>query len=198
MLMKTLFLKTTFLLFTLTLSNCENKDPQDPQDQLPPITQTGANTFGCIINDKVLIPKDKTGYTPPGGGTPKGIIVKHRPNNNFIIDVANLKDNGSDDIYIYIYNLTSTGIYNLGLSNNQTDISFSPNYSHAFCRTYDGVNQGKVYLSNLNSGTITITRFDPVNFIVSGTFELSVFNKDNPNETIEVTDGRFDVNWSTL
>jgi len=40
------------LLTTFTLSCCNNDDdnPQNPLDQLPPATQTGANTFGCLIN----------------------------------------------------------------------------------------------------------------------------------------------------
>ncbi len=63
--MKTLFLKTVLLFFALTFSNCENNDPQD---QLPPITQTGANTFGAIVDGNVFVPKDKTGWTSPGGG----------------------------------------------------------------------------------------------------------------------------------
>lgn len=70
--MKTTFLKTALLLFVITFLNCENNDPED---QLPPITQTGANTFGAIVNGKVFVAKDKTGYTPPGGGTPKGIAI---------------------------------------------------------------------------------------------------------------------------
>ena len=70
--MKTLFLKTVLLFFALTFSNCENKDPQD---QLPPITQIGANTFGAIVDGNVFVPKDKTGYSPPGGGTPKGLKI---------------------------------------------------------------------------------------------------------------------------
>ena len=189
--MKHLFFKTIVFLFLFTITSCSESDA--PQDQLPPITQTGANTFGCVINGEVLIPKDGIGVPQP-----KGITVKYRNNKNFIIDAGNLKDNGGGDIYIYIYNLTSTGVYNLGVSDNQSDLSFAPSYPHIFCRTYDGANQGKVYLSNVNSGTITITRFDSDNHIVSGTFELTVFNKDNPSETIEITEGRFDVNWSTL
>ena len=70
--MKTTFLKTTLLLFVITFFNCENNDSDE---QLPPITQKGANTFGAIVDGKVFIPKDKTGYSAPGGGTPKGLNI---------------------------------------------------------------------------------------------------------------------------
>ena len=36
----------------LGLSQCQKKDagPAKPEDQLPPATQTGAGTFGCLLN----------------------------------------------------------------------------------------------------------------------------------------------------
>ena len=36
----------------LGLSQCKKNDsgPADPASQLPPATQSGANTFGCLLN----------------------------------------------------------------------------------------------------------------------------------------------------
>ncbi|GLB53184.1 hypothetical protein NBRC110019_22240 [Neptunitalea chrysea] len=46
------------LTITLTLSCCNNDDdtntPTNPIDQLPPITQTGANTFGFLVNGEPI------------------------------------------------------------------------------------------------------------------------------------------------
>ncbi|WP_157487179.1 hypothetical protein [Gelidibacter algens] len=57
--MKKLFLFTMPLLclFVLTFTSCNNDDdaPTDPIGQLPPMTQTGENTFGCLINGEPLI-----------------------------------------------------------------------------------------------------------------------------------------------
>lgn len=39
----------------LGLSQCKKHDP-DPVDQLPPATQTGANTFGCLLNGQLWTP----------------------------------------------------------------------------------------------------------------------------------------------
>jgi len=44
------------LTLTLTLSSCTKNNPFRGNDQLPPETQTGANTVGCLINGKVFIP----------------------------------------------------------------------------------------------------------------------------------------------
>ena len=62
----------------------------------------------------------------------------------------------------------------------------------------NGVN--KTYWSSTNSGIIKITRSDLATgiSIYSGTFSCTLYNKDNPSETIQVTDGRFDINVATL
>ena len=52
------------LVTTFFLSSCD-KDGQifAGKDQLPPETQTGANTVGCLVNGKVFLPK-KEGNKP--------------------------------------------------------------------------------------------------------------------------------------
>ncbi len=50
---------TILLLLTLfTLSCCKNDDdtPTNPIDQLPPATQVGANTFGCLLDGQAFLP----------------------------------------------------------------------------------------------------------------------------------------------
>ena len=51
--MKNLFLITSFVLL---ISSCKKSKPSNPIDQLPPETQTGANTFGCLVNGEVFKP----------------------------------------------------------------------------------------------------------------------------------------------
>ncbi|QMU65321.1 MAG: hypothetical protein GKR88_14145 [Flavobacteriaceae bacterium] len=130
--MKTNILKTVLLFVVITFFNCSNNDDPIEQDQLPPITQTGANTFGCLINGKVLIPKDGTGVPQP-----KGIMVKYRDNKNFIIDATNLKDTNGDWIYLYINNLTSTRTYTFGSSNGENDLTFEPDFPHCIIPPID-------------------------------------------------------------
>lgn len=50
--------KLHFLLITalILLSSChKDDDPIAPIDQLPPATQTGAGTFGCLVNGEPFI-----------------------------------------------------------------------------------------------------------------------------------------------
>ena len=77
-------MKTTafFLSILFTLFSCTKDKETETQDQLPPITTTGANTAGCIINGKVLIPKN--GSPSLMGTTAKGL--KKSQGNNFYPD----------------------------------------------------------------------------------------------------------------
>ncbi|WP_445747795.1 hypothetical protein [Polaribacter sp.] len=185
--MKQLFLKTALLLFAITFFNCENNDSED---QLPPITQTGANTFGAIVDGRVFVAKDKTGYTPPGGGTPKGIVVtvgSSLPDYEYFgIDVRNY-----EDIYIYIYipNETPKEVtYNFEKSPGVRASLERPNYPHIFCFI-----NNVLFISYQNSGSITFNKVDYNKGIYSGIFSVKLKNIDNEDQIIEILDGRFDL-----
>jgi len=46
------------LIFILLFTQCNwFKDGFTAAEQLPPATQVGANTFGCLLNGKVWLPK---------------------------------------------------------------------------------------------------------------------------------------------
>jgi hypothetical protein len=58
------------LIGIIGLSACSNDDATN--DRLPPATTIGANTAGCYIDGKLLIPKNgTTDWT----GTPYGLTV---------------------------------------------------------------------------------------------------------------------------
>jgi len=47
------------LILTIALNiSCNKNDdqPQNPNDLLPPVSQTGKQTFGCLINGKAFVP----------------------------------------------------------------------------------------------------------------------------------------------
>lgn len=56
----------------------------------------------------------------------------------------------------------------------------------------------KKFLSSKNSGEITFTKANFNSKIYSGVFNLTLKNQDNPNETLEIKDGRFDINLITI
>jgi hypothetical protein len=193
-----------FIFSLLALGCCKDSINQDTNAQLPPETQTGANTAGCYINGELLVPKN--GTQDIGGSPSYGLTIGAGNNFNepivgddyFFVRIVNLKDVGGDFVYLHINNMENgIGTYNIGQSNNEFFMD-GPNNHQVIVQTFDGINLGKVFLSGPNAGTITITRFDYPNGIYSGTFSLTVYNKDNPSETIQITDGRFDIKVATL
>ena len=61
--MKRTHLPLPLLAALLGLSQCKKTEPAAarPEDQLPPATQTGANTFGCLLNGQPWTPGGSNG-----------------------------------------------------------------------------------------------------------------------------------------
>lgn len=196
--MKKLFL----LLLTTFILSCSSDDASsDPVLRLPPETQTGANTFGCIINNQVFYPRDGTSTLFNPGG--KGLMIWGDPNGNqgFLeIEISNLQDGKpANSMIIHLQNLhqTGSGEYVWKESNFQSSIDgLMQNYVYA--KIFDeSVNGWRYYGSYENSGKVTITKYANNNTIVSGNFsgKLRLYNG---TEEIDILDGRFDINKATL
>ena len=190
-------MKTKILLFLtiLSLVGCSKDDPKPPEPAslLPPETQTGANTFGCIINNQVFYPRDGTGTLFSPGG--KGIIYWGAPGGTGLFDeieIRNLKDaKPANSMMIHLQSLDQNGVgeYVWKVSNFQSSIDgLMQNYVYA--KIYDeSVNGWRYYGSYENSGKLTITKYDN---IISGTFSGKLKLKNGTSE-IEILNGRFDI-----
>ena len=194
--MKNLILYTG--LITIILMACSpTKDEFVPT--LPPITQTGENTFGCYANGVLITPRDGSGtfnVRDPGmsfiaGPDPNNIIYNE-------IKVYDFASERTARITLHILKLDSIGVgeYAISKSNCMGNIA-SPRTNNIFCRIFD-YDKGiyKEYCSFENSGIINITRYD--NEIISGTFSCRVRNKNDFDDVIEITEGRFDIDRSTV
>ncbi len=201
-------MKTKILLFLtiLSLVSCSNDDAttKDPFVQLPPETQTGANTFGCIINNQVFYPRDGTGTIFNPGG--KGLKFWGDPNdpsgngNYNELEIRNLQDSKpANSMIIHLQGLDQKGVgeYVWKESNFYNSIDgLMQNYVYA--KIYDAsVNGWRYYGSYENSGKVTITKYANNNTIVSGNFSGKL-RLLNGTEEIDILDGRFDINKATL
>lgn len=198
-------MKTKILLFMtiFSLMSCSSDDSttKDPFAQLPPETQIGANTFGCIINNQVFYPRDGTSTLFNPGG--KGLMIWGDPNGNqgFLeIEISNLQDGKpANSMIIHLQNLhqTGSGEYVWKESNFQSSIDgLMQNYVYA--KIFDeSVSGWRYYGSYDNSGKVIITKYANNNTIVSGNFsgKLRLYNG---TEEIDIRDGRFDINKATL
>ena len=62
--MKKYLLIATALAFTMCCKKTDTNSLDAELAKLPPITQTGANTFGCLVNGKAYIPTGYDGQFP--------------------------------------------------------------------------------------------------------------------------------------
>lgn len=187
-------MKKIILLLFLALSSCtKDSAKQDPIFQLPPETQTGANTFGVTINGKVYIPRTPIGVNY-GGSNAKamkwisGGITPHEYLELVVVDGAS---SVGFKITIHIQNLVSIGAYPLKQSNFQEQAD-STLFNHIFFKIWDNTIKNYAYYGSIEDlGTINIIKNN--NGIISGNFTGKFVRYDNPNEFIQITDGRFDT-----
>ena len=195
-------IKLFSFLVVVLLASCSKDSTNNIKAQLPPETQTGANTFGVTINGKVYIPRDTTGFStfPSTGGMSfvgssagvwNEIVVKDGASAVGFKMIIHFKE--------LIYNFN--GLYILSNSDfhDQSDSSI---IDHIFFKIWDkNINNYAYYGSIQNQGEINVTKFNGsanVNWILSGNFKGKFVRYDNPNDFITVTDGRFDLNLNTL
>lgn len=183
-----------FILIAFLIVGCrESSDDNSPK--LPPETQTGANTFGCLVNGRLFYPRDGTFDIM---GANKAVV--YSGNNKFDeILVANFKDGKPlNYMYFHIHDLPTKGVgeYVWKESNFNKGIDgLMQNY--LYVRAFDyTTNTWKWYTSYENSGKTVITKYGGQP-IVSGTFSGKLRTADG-KETIEITNGRFDINTSII
>ena len=182
---------TLILALFLLLIGCSSDS--NPEDGLPKETQIGANTFGVTIKGKVYIPRDPTGGDIGASG--HGMVFLVAPddvswNELEVIDGASAI---GFRIIIHIQNLKSigTGQYQLKQSNFHKGIDSTP-FTHIYFMIWDSTTSNYTYYGSIeNQGILNITRSS--NDIYSGNFSGKFVRYDNPNDFIQITDGRFDI-----
>jgi hypothetical protein len=171
---------------------------------LPPETQEGLNTFGCLVDGVLLTPSD--GQDGFGGQGANGIDIYYYEDSLtkslkppfWDVFARNYSSNlGPEFIYLYIPSLLSSGKYVVEESNGQQDL-YSPPHAHLFVGIWELDKTFKKYLSIQNSGEVVITRFNPSQGLIAGTFSAILVDEETRLDTIRVTEGRFDIDWSLL
>jgi hypothetical protein len=164
----------------------------NPEPSLPPETQEGRNTFGCLINGKVWIPD--FGGAGDIYNTPL-TIAKYDPfrQGQFSIGAKNYSNynNDHDKLSFLIWGTPISGqTYEFKsldtLYFNQVKIDFSRAKANPVCSDSKEVIffKGKLYIS----------KFDLTKRIAAGTFEFMLKSK-NCTDTLKVTQGRFDMTF---
>ena len=174
----------TLLIFTLLF--CIRCKKSAPPLILPPITQTGVGSFGCKINGQVWIP-----YVPCNScskcvefayNIQPAYTVSKLPL-RFVMQAGRHDDPYTGNFIIspaFLRSLTDGSfIYGIGNIADSLDIEFDNNSNRFSLKLRDP------------SNIFMITKLDAANNIVSGTFSFTLYGSFN--DTLLVTDGRFDV-----
>lgn len=174
------------ILTLFTGMQCEKEYPPGTPEinKLPPITQTGANKFGCLVDGKA--------FTPKGGWGSDGLQVYYQyVDNAYHFNIG--ADRNEINAPLRDINIRAHGIElevkTYELTEPDLPLSFG-----AFYTLYPDYAEIDEYKTNsIVKGEITISRFDLANQIVSGTFWFDAINKDG--KLIQVREGRFDSHF---
>ncbi len=164
----------------LLLTACNKK-----VTELPPATQTGANTFGAKVNGELWVPKGFAGI--PANDA---LQVRFLANMNMYINAMDFSKSPTEkEFEIFIQNVTGPGTYQLN-----TSVTYpTTNASYAYYVKRTLTPQEEWITSSIYTGSVTITKLDIPNKIVSGTFQFNLVNIYNAAQTLSVTEGRFDI-----
>ena len=160
------------LVALLSLTQCKKSDPT-PESQLPAATQTGANTFGCLLNGQPWQPFGTGNYS----------IYYDPLYRHGTINISATRPDGANDyqtITLGSDSLKSVGQYPLTILKHQEALFID---TKTGCRFLSGD-------PHYRKGTLTITRLDTQAGIIAGTFEFTLAKAGC--DTIKVTQGRFD------
>ena len=163
-------------------------------DALPPETQEGKNTFGCLVDGKAWIPNGGSGWAasrPISGGYRSALPPVYSNATNVWLNTY--KDN--ETISFYVRNVNMIGTYPLNFDTQPKPASLYPqNYGGMDIRL-NSFDEENYITTRVYTGSVEITRADSVNRIVSGRFSFT--GVSSTGKTIKVTDGRFDLNSRT-
>ena len=177
----TRYLSSPLLLATLLgLSQCQKNDagPARPEDQLPPATQTGQHTFGCLLNSQP--------WTPGGNVGPLNyrlIYDAGYAGGDLEIRAYRYVDALKDTQYFLITGAPISKVGTYPLDGKTAGVYYSSGIKGP---CYEYYNNPKLTVQ----GQLIVSRLDLTQGIVSGTFSFKLFQPGC--DTVKITQGRFD------
>ena len=157
------------MLLVIFFSACQE------DDELPSITSEGKNTFGCLVNGRLFTPKAPPGQT----GTQAHFFLLGDTSTSVNIYGGNY----NQDVFISIIDSPELQIDKTYSLTDSTccGIEYSEFGDSPSCR----------YKKAL-SGNVKLIKFDINQKILAGTFEFKAYS-DACNDTVTITEGRFDI-----
>jgi hypothetical protein len=171
----------------LGLSSC--KKESTPLEQLPTATQDGNNTAGWLLDGRAWVPVSSTISTgPPISGS----WQKTKGGRSLSVSFHQFSREEDWGAGFFLSDIRQPDTFLLNQAPAITGGRFAASYGE-----YDHLRPGPrlSYHTDTDApGQLNITRFDTVQNIVSGTFQMTL-RQDGGGGTIEITNGRFDVHF---
>ena len=186
-----------FILIVLSLvffgSSCKKNKNSNPINQLPPETQTGANTFGCLVNGEVFKPG---GASLTGGSLSCNFqYLGAGPNGGYFFRLAAISRNNNSG------ESKSIGLFtdSLKILQGVEYIYIAPRIKGTAYALYGYTKNNPLTIddyetNSLNTGKLQIKKLDTVNQIISGIFSFDGAN--SIGQKVKVREGRFDVRYT--
>ena len=168
-----------FLLLSTALSclslHCKKEEPSE-MSKLPPITNYGAQTFGCLINGKAW--PTELGFQSTDYYMGSLTVDYHTTYPDFSL---------KESVYLYVdQNFFKEGDYTINF-NQGVSINTIVKINGKTYWDHDPINQ-------LGFAHLTISRLDTVNHYISGTFNFTLYSADGKSK-VEIENGRFDYKY---
>ena len=191
---KHLFLIAFAALLIFFQGSCEKDEDGCPIYKLPEATQTGENTFGCMINDNVFVPRAAISLFAP---KPKAFLYNEETGKLYfyIIFAADDLDYqcGFPKITFHMeaYEVYSTGEVEKGKYWARISIypvQYEPRKSYRYNNNLPDL-----------SAKLEITKLNKAENIISGIFRFETYRAItdyDPNDKLYVTEGRFDFTYN--
>ena len=168
--MKTVqFILFTALICLLCASSCKENEKK-VWTELPPATQTGENTMGCLVDGKLWATSGKFELT------------------KFPAMTAKYSDYG-DEVHLNFYAGGNGGSVGFVVIDPHVGI----NEAQVTCR-FDMIPGCSVMLYTITN--LNITKMDLEKKILSGLFAFDLPCKEDANKILRITEGRFDLYMS--
>lgn len=188
-----LFLLPMLAAAWLSLPACRKAPPDPPTppaipywDTLPAITQTGANTFGCMVNGKVWVPRiDLRSFDPTNYDI------------RSLVSESNGTGGGGISCHLLDFDLKQDDFMSMGFGPTYFDTVTC--YGNEFVLPKCGANfrilenRYSIDFKDSLENWVKVMTIDTDRNIIAGTFQFTMYNIQNKNDKVLITDGRFDL-----
>lgn len=172
----------------LTVSSC--KKEETPLERLPGATQEGKQTAGWLVEERAWVPKRSSIST---GSPVYGHWQKTKSGHSLGLSFRRFSIDEVWGVTFFVSDIRQAGTFTL--NKDPAIITGRKNTAYGQCYYEQPYPTRNNYYTGPDApGQLIITRFDTINNIVSGTFEMTP-REDGGGATVEVTHGRFDLHF---